>query len=428
MNLQEISKESLKNLKTEGADKASVMSGHTSFDELVYENDSFTLLRSVDEYSTSLTAIIDQKKGGFTINQMDGENLKTAATKTIEIAGAGKADDAFDISTGPNKMEFSHGPEVADKEAMMKLIQDFVSRTQKQYPSIGLRTCSVKFNQGRTHFENSEGVEAFAKKGYYSFSVLFNAQEGKNSSSMNYDGLDFVDFNVDLLSEEKFGKTFKDTIAHLQAKKLGRTFTGKAIFMPSCWMGFISFALNHISNGSLIAKTSRLQGKIGEKVASSYMHLESRPQDPIFANPNFLTSDGIETKNQVIFDRGVLKTYLLDLYGKNKLGEKEVSNFATRLYMPKGETPLEELISGIEEGILIGRFSGGYPNTNGDFSGIAKNSFLIKDGKIDMALSETMISGNLFDVMEQIYATSTEVYENGTCHLPYVATENVTIS
>ncbi|MCR9206089.1 MAG: TldD/PmbA family protein [Halobacteriovoraceae bacterium] len=428
MNLQEISQTTLKNLTEAGAGKANVISGHTSFDELVYENDSFTLLRSVDEFSASLTAIVDQKKGGYTINQLSEENLKTAANKTLDIANAGKADDAFDICEGPKKMEFSHGPQEADKEAMMKMIQDFVARAGKEYPSIGLRTCTVKFTQGRTHFGNTSGVEAFAKKGYYTFSVLFNAQEGKNSSSMNYDGLDFTDFNIDLLSDERFGKTFKDTIAHLKAKKLGRNITGKAIFMPSCWQGFISFALNHLSNGSLISKTSRLQGKVGEKVASSYFHLESRPQDPIFANPNFLTSDGIETQNQTIFDRGVLKTYLLDLYGKNKLGEKDVSNFASRLYMPKGETSLEEMISGIDEGILVGRFSGGYPNTNGDFSGIAKNSFLIKDGKIDMALSETMISGNLFDVMEKIYATSSEVYENGTCHLPYVATENVTIS
>lgn len=428
MNLQEISQMSLKNLKEGGANDASTITGHTSFDELVYENDGFTLLRSVDEYSSSQTAIIANKKGSFSANQLTPDEIIAASNKTMEIAKAGQEDPAFAISEGPVQMNFDYGPKTADKEAMRGLIQNFVADTQKLYPQIKLRSVTAKYTQGNTHFLNTNGVKANARKGYYSLSVLFNAQDDKTSSSMNYDGLDFVDFNIDLLSDEKFGKTFQDTIAHLKAEKLGRNIVGKAIFMPSCWSGFISYALSHLGSSSLISKTSRLQGKIGEKVASSLMHLESRPQDPIFANPNFLTADGIETKNQTIFDKGILKTYLLDLFGKNKLGEKEVTNFATRLYMPKGETSLEDMIAGIEEGILIGRFSGGYPNTNGDFSGIAKNSFLIKNGKVDKALSETMISGNLFEVMENIYATSKEVYQNGTTHLPYVASDNISIS
>ena len=428
MNLVEISQESLKNLKNNGAEFASTLSSHTSFDELVYENDGFTLLRSVDEYSSSQTAITENKKATYSVNQVTPEEIQKAAKKTLEMTRAGQADEAFAISEGPNKMEHNYGPEQADKEAMRSLIQKFIKEADEKFPEIKLRSVTVKFNQGRTHFMNSNGVEANIRKGYYTFSVLFNAQDEKVSSSMNYDGLDFTDFNLNLLGEERFGRTFRDTIAHLKAEKLGQNVKGKAIFMPQCWRDFISYTLNHISAGTLIAKTSRLQNKIGEKVASELFHLESRPQDEIFANPNFLTADGIETENQVIFDNGVLKTYLLDLWGKNKLGKEKVSNFAGRLYMPQGKTDLEDMISSIEEGILVGRFSGGRPNTNGDFSGIAKNSFYIKDGKIDRPLSETMISGNLFDVLENIYSTSTEVYQNGTCHLPYIASDGISIS
>lgn len=428
MNLVEVSQESLKNLKENGAEFASTLSGHTSFDELVYENDAFTLLRSVDEYSSSQTAIADNKKASYSVNQVTPEEIQNAAKKTLEMTNAGQADEAFAISEGPKKMEHNYGPEKADKEAMRNLIKNFVEKAEKKYPQIKLRSVTCKFNQGRTHFMNSNGVEANIRKGYYSFSVLFNAQDEKVSSGMNYDGLDFTDFDIDLLAEDRFGRIFSHTISHLKAEKLGKNIKGKVIFMPQCWQQFLSFALNHISAGSLISKTSRLQDKIGEKVVSELFHLESRPQDKIFANPNFLTADGIETENIVIFDKGVLKTYLLDLWGKNKLGEDKVSNFASRLYMPQGQDSLDQMISGIEEGILVGRFSGGTPNTNGDFSGIAKNSFYIKDGKIDKALSETMISGNLFDVLENIYATSSEVYQNGSCHLPFIASDGVSIS
>lgn len=428
MELQKITKEALGQLKALGAEHSHVIGGETSFDELVYENDSFTLLRSVDEYSLSLTAIKNQKKGTYSLNQLESDEVKKACIKAIEIADAGKEDDAYGISSQGKEMKFEHGPQSADKEAMAELIKDFVAKTSKKFPQIGLRTVTVKYNKGHTFFINSNKDRAEAKKGYYTFSCLFNAQDGETSSSMNYDGLDFINFKQDLLSDEYFGKTFKDTIAHLKAEKLGLKLEGKAIFTPQCWQSFLSFILSHLSTGSLIGKTSRLQERIGDKVGSDLFHLESRPRDPLFANPNFLTADGIETENQIIFDKGILKTYLVDIYGKNKLSLNKVSNFATRLYMPKGQTSLDKMIEGIDEGILIGRFSGGYPSTNGDFSGIAKNSFYIKDGKIHSALSETMISGNIFDLIEKMYATSSEVYKNGTCHIPYVATEGVMIS
>ncbi len=427
-NLSTIARESLNELKNQGAEHAVVQASYTTFDELQYENDSFTLLRSADETSLSLTALKDGKKGAFSQNQLGAEELKASVAKTIDMANSGKADDAYAIADGPQKMKFHYGPESADRNAMRDLITKFVADTKEKFPEIGLRSVTVTYQQGKTQFLNSNGVEADIQKGYYTFSTLFNAQVGEKSSSMNYDGLCFVDFDLDLLSDEKFGKTFKDTISHLSAEKYGKSHTGKAIFMPSCWATFLQFALAHLGTGQLVAKTSRLQDKIGEKIGSELLHLESRPQDPMFANPNFITGDGIETKNQTIFEKGVLKTYLLDLYGKNKLKEKEVSNFASRLFMPKGDTALEKMIDGIDEGILIGRFSGGQPNSNGDFSGIAKNSFLIKNGKIDKALSETMISGNVFDLFEKVYATSSEVYENGTCHLPYVATDGVSVS
>jgi PmbA protein len=428
MNLETTLKSSLEILKSNGADDSSIFCSHQAFDELVYENDSFTLLRSVDEYSVDFSVIKDKKLGSYSVNQLSQDQLEKAGQKTIEIAMAGKEDEAYSFAPNREHKSFSHGPESADLDAMKKLIDDFVARARQQYPLIGLRSVTVKFNAAQTHFANSEGASSQARKSFYMMSVLFNAQEGELSSSMNYDSFAFTEFNIDFLSEEKFGKIFSDTTLHLKAEKLGKTVTGNAILTPQCLQSFLSFVLSHLGTSSLVAGTSRLKGKIGEKVGSNLLTLESRPQDSMFANPNFLTGDGLETKNISIFDQGKLNTYLVDLYGKNKLKLQEASNFASRLFMPAGDKTLNEMVKEIDCGILVGRFSGGYPNANGDFSGIAKNSFYIENGEIKQPLAETMISGNLFDLLNDLYATSSEVYENGTTHLPYIATKNITIS
>ena len=67
--------------------------------------------------------------------------------------------------------------------------------------------------------------------------------------------------------------------------------------------------------------------------------------------------------------------------------------------VPKGgqerEMPglLDDMVADVEKGVLITRFSGGRPSDNGDFSGVAKNSYYIEDGEVKFPLSETMVSG-----------------------------------
>jgi len=86
------------------------------------------------------------------------------------------------------------------------------------------------------------------------------------------------------------------------------------------------------------------------------------------------------------------------------------------------------MIKNIKKGILIDGFSGGYPAVNGDFSGVAKNGFLIEDGKIAGAITETMISGNLFEMFKNIKDVSKEQVCAGWCVTPYMSFDGVVIS
>ena len=86
------------------------------------------------------------------------------------------------------------------------------------------------------------------------------------------------------------------------------------------------------------------------------------------------------------------------------------------------------MIEGTEKGLIIGGFSGGQPSINGDFSGVAKNSFLIENGKIVGAVSETMVNGNLIEMVKEIRAISKEYITDGSAVIPYVAVRGIVIS
>ena len=84
------------------------------------------------------------------------------------------------------------------------------------------------------------------------------------------------------------------------------------------------------------------------------------------------------------------------------------------------------MISGIDRGLIVNRFSGGQPSSNGDFSGVAKNSFLIEKGKVSSAVSETMISGNIIDMLNNIVAISKEQTTDGLSFMPWAEFDGVT--
>jgi PmbA protein len=59
---------------------------------------------------------------------------------------------------------------------------------------------------------------------------------------------------------------------------------------------------------------------------------------------------------------------------------------------------------------------------------VAKNSFLIENGKIAGALSETMISGCVPDMLMQIRGISSDLLKDGNVSIPYIAFDGLTIS
>ena len=137
---------------------------------------------------------------------------------------------------------------------------------------------------------------------------------------------------------------------------------------------------------------------------------------------------GFRSEEVTLIEKGVLKTHRLSLYGSNKTGRPLVKNTGSDLVIEAGDRTLEELIASVDRGLVMGGFSGGQPGTNGEFSGVAKNSFLIENGKIKGAVTETMVNGNLGDAFRNIRGISREVLCNGGFVVPYIAVDGIVVS
>ena len=111
-----------------------------------------------------------------------------------------------------------------------------------------------------------------------------------------------------------------------------------------------------------------------------------------------------------------------------KTGGKRTFADSSNLLVSPGEKSLEEIIGGIERGVYVERLSGGAPSANGDLTAVAKNSFLIENGRIGKALNETMLSFNVADAIQNVVGISRETRSDGSGDEPWIAFDGATVS
>lgn len=428
-NLKEIAQYTLSCLKKYGADDAQCKVGQAVSDEINIDAGEFSLMRSTFDNAITMLVIKDSKKGAIAINKFDEEAIDAAAKECVKNASVSAVDDCLSIAPVEENEDFSYGAAESDRDKFFDRIKEYMEELSKDYPKVFVEQLIAEFYNGKSVFANTNGVEFSNQSAYYSMSSMYSAHDGDNTTSFNSTGIDFVNLDKKILDMGTQRMMYELCEKELDAVPFEGKFTGTAVFAPSCLSDIIGTAISSFAtDSSIIDNTSPWRKSLGTQVASPSLSVSLIPIDKRVIGGERYTSEGYKTKNCDIIKNGVLESFCLSEYGARKSGEKRCSTLSACMEVHAGETPYDELISKIDKGILVCRLSGGSPAGNGDFSGVAKNSFLIENGKITKPVLETMISGNLADMMKNVTDISKETAEDGSCVFPWVAFDGVTVS
>jgi len=412
-----------------GADKASCTASSGRKDEFNVEAGKFSLLRTLFEDELSLKAIKGGQKGTIVVNKLDKESVDKAVEECVALASSAAADEAEDIAPLIENQSFSRPIGGADMGQLFARSKELLEQVQDQYPQINL-DMNTEFNSRKTVHTNSNGVEFCDEAEYYYVSTNFAAKEGEAASSFNYYGMILNSLAVPFLDLGMQRTLLSDSVKSLKTRMVDDKFVGKIIVAPSCedmiWHTLLGCFL---SNYALISDTSRWKDALGTIVADKKLTMRAAPLAAEMIAAERYTSDGFLSQNVDYIKDGVLTSFALDLYGANKTGKPRAANTASyNLEVAAGDTLLADMIKGIDKGILLNRFSGASPGPSGDVSGVAKNSFMIENGQITDAISETMLSFNVADILMNIPAISKERCANGMTLLPWCCFDGVTVS
>ncbi|MCL1863453.1 MAG: TldD/PmbA family protein [Defluviitaleaceae bacterium] len=427
--MKNLAEYALAQLKKAGADKASCRATKGRKDEFNIEANQFTLLRTVFTDDLQLKALVGGRKGVAIINKLDRDSIDDAVESCVALAKSAEPDEAEDIAPLIENMDFDTCSGEADMTGLFNRSKEYLQQIQDELPKIIIEGFSSSYSSGETAYVNSNGVCFTSKNDYYNFNSMFVGKDGEKSSSFNHGGAYLKDVSQPFINAGMHRQLLEEAQKSIHTRLVEGKFTGKIIVTPACndviWDTLMH---NFLGDRSMVEGTSRWKDSLGQAVADKKLTLRAAPHNPlIVADPRF-TADGFLAEDVDFISKGVLKSFALSLYGANKTGKPHSPTSNYNIEVATGETPLAEMLKGVEKGILLNRFSGGSPGASGDISGVAKNSFLIENGTVTDALQETMISFNIIDTLKNINSISKESVSDGVTILPWCCLDGVTIS
>ncbi|MCR9260460.1 MAG: TldD/PmbA family protein [Pseudomonadaceae bacterium] len=416
INPKSIAESALEQLQAAGFDDAHVSVSITAQDELNIEQNEASLLRSIEDYDISLTGILDGRKASVALTDLNDAVIAQTAKMLIARARSAPQDDANAVSSD-QVCSFEQGPLDSDLDLLCKKASEILDFRATQAPKVEIRSAAAAHGVSRSHVVTTRGTALSSTVGSLRLSVTCNATEDGKTSSFSYSGgiandlsaknaVEFFALDELMLSAER----------QIQTRLIEAPFVGAVILAPSAVSSVVNWLLEQLGTQALIAQSSVYQHSVGEQIAASGLTLRSDFDAP---GHTPYTGDGFRAEPLVVLENGKLATLLPDLYGSLKTGLSHHPS-TSGWSIDAGQDKKADLISSVKQGALVTRISMGRPTSSGDFSGVIKNSFLIEDGKVGTALAETMVAGNMTQMLKDIDGVSTEKINYGGQNFPWL--------
>ena len=416
-------------LKKEQIEKYTYTLSMSEKQELNVEDGSFKLMRTVFSQNAALSVYVGAKMGGVSGNDLTQEGLEKLAKDGKIAAESAQEDPCHDFGPNQGKDVFRQGTKEPDLDKFLERIQELLMAIAKEYPKVKVMAAIASFDRWNWLSRNTNGTEFEGIGGQYGVSLEICAGDGEKTTGLDYTGFSTKDLDTPFIELASVRSHLEGVQNSIYPESIQGKFEGTVILTPECAANFVYMTLyNYIGSSVIIDGTSLWLNKVGEKVADEKLTITLDPFDERIIMGERGTSFGVRSEKVTLIDQGVLKMHMLDLYAAKKTGRPVMNNTGSDLVINAGDQSIEEIIASVDKGLLMGGFSGGDPGTNGEFSGVAKNSFLIENGKIKCAVTETMVNGNLGEAFANIAAISKEQICNGGTVVPYIAVKGIVIS
>jgi PmbA protein len=189
-----------------------------------------------------------------------------------------------------------------------------------------------------------------------------------------------------------------------------------------------------VSAANVAVGNSFLIDRVGERIGSDLVTIVDDGRLPGGLGTSPFDAEGVPTRRTVVFERGVLRTYLFDAYYGRKLGGQSTANASgggvgpNNFFLEPGSQSLEALIAATPHGVLVVDTIGfATEHVSGTYSRGARG-FAIENGELAGPLDEFTIAGNLATMLGGIDGVANDLRFDGAIVAPSFRVAEMTIS
>lgn len=425
-----------------GADEAEAYGVDGRQVQVFLERNDVKLGKSQVLQGVGLRVLKDRGLGFASVNLLEEGKVGEAAEKAVALASRAPPDPHNGL---PEAAPLPSVRGLYDEESASVQAEDVLDHATRMLraarevdPRVTVDSGAFDAYVGERALVNSRGIQASERSSDFVYYMVAFAREGQEVGSFDY--LFEGTHRVREIAAEDMARRLARRVVDAFGARRAETFKGTVLLNPytveSLVAGLLTSALNanHVQKGM-----SRLAGKRGETVASDLLTVHDDGTLPGGLGSSAFDREGVRHAPLVLVEDGVLREYLYNVYTASKEGRATTGHAAgeqrnvpgigtTNLAVEPGATPRDTLVEEIERGILVTRFSGWPQGVSGDFSGAVKGGFLVENGEVVHPVKETLIAGNIFEMLQTLSGVSKEVEEVFSYRLPYLRFEDVSVT
>ncbi|MBP7460771.1 MAG: TldD/PmbA family protein [Candidatus Delongbacteria bacterium] len=438
---KELARDIIKKAGQKKADTAVVSIQYKTENEVSVREQRIETLSQSNSKNLSLTLSVNQKKSTVSSTDFSPKAIDRLVEDAIQLASISGKDDFYCLPDPSELGKTDADLDMFDAEegriptekriAMAKEMESKMLAMDKELISDG---ASVSSYSGHSILANSLG---FCEGYPFSYSYLGVScavpDKGEGENTERKQSGYWYDYDIHFSKLESIDKiaekAAKRTLEKRGARK-PKTQTVPVIFENQVAARFLSLIANAISGRSIYTKQSYLVDQLNRKIAGDNITIYDNPLIPGQIGSKLYDQEGVKVSSKVVVEKGVLKTYLLDVYSAKKLNLKTTGNAGGtgNFYLEKGQYSLDELIASIENGVLITSLSGFGANIqNGDYSQGAQG-FWIEKGKIAYPVNEFTIASTIPTMLSTVEMIANDPLIRGSIYSPSIKIKEMTIS
>jgi PmbA protein len=207
------------------------------------------------------------------------------------------------------------------------------------------------------------------------------------------------------------------------------------IFTPDGAASALIPALMSAFNGkTVLLGASPIGKRLGETVFDPRISMMDDPTIDYAPNSRPCDDEGVPSQRTPLIEDGVVRHFLYDLQTAGQAKTKSTGSgnrargglmapSASALVLKPGSASFAEMIRDIKEGLIIEQLMGAEQGNilGGDFSGNVLLGYKIENGEIVGRVKNTMVSGNVYQVLKNIVALGKELkWVGGSLRLPHI--------